>query len=177
MNELSAKFGPGYPKLAELQSSLDSTQKSIRDEAARVQARVLNDYTVAQQIEDKDRAVFLDEKSQAESQNDKAVQYQIARQEATQSRTLYENLVARMKEADVVAGMRSSNITLVDAARVPARPAKPSVLIYAAGFDCRRTSFWNMRSPVPRRYGHPHPGAWRNGAALRGSLDRLASLP
>ena len=177
LNELSAKFGPGYPKLAELQSSLDSTQKSIRDEAARVQARVLNDYTVAQQIEDKDRAVFLDEKSQAESQNDKAVQYQIARQEATQSRTLYENLVARMKEADVVAGMRSSNITLVDAARAPARPAKPNVLIYAAGFDCRRPSFWNMRSPVPRRYGHPHPGAWRNGAALRGSLDRVASLP
>jgi polysaccharide biosynthesis transport protein len=133
LNELSAKFGPGYPKVAELQSSLDSTQKSIRDEAARVQGRVLNDYTVAQQIEDKDRAVFVDEKSQAESQNDKAVQYQIARQEATQSRNLYENLVARMKEADVVAGMRSSNITLVDAARAPARPAKPNVLIYAAG--------------------------------------------
>ena len=94
LNELSAKFGPGYPKLAELQSSLDSTQKSIRAEAARVAARVQNDYTVAQQIEDKDRAVFLEEKSQAEGQNDKAVQYQIARQEATQSRNLYENLVS-----------------------------------------------------------------------------------
>ena len=78
LNELSAKFGPGYPKLAELQSSLDSTQKSIRYEAARIASRVQNDYTVAQQIEDKDRAVFLDEKSQAEAQNDKAVQYQIA---------------------------------------------------------------------------------------------------
>lgn len=132
LNELSAKFGPGYPKLAELQSSLDSTQKSIRAEAARIAARVLNDYTVAQQIEDKDRAVFLDEKNQAESQNDKAVQYQIARQEATQSRNLYENLVSRMKEADVVAGMRSSNITLVDPARVPAKPAKPNAIKYAA---------------------------------------------
>ncbi len=132
LNELSAKFGPGYPKLAELQSNLDSTQKSIHNEAARIAARVQNDYTIAQQIEDKDRAVFLDEKSQAEAQNDKAVQYQIARQEATQSRTLYENLVARMKEADVVAGMRSSNITLVDAARVSARPAKPNVLLYGA---------------------------------------------
>jgi succinoglycan biosynthesis transport protein ExoP len=132
LNELSAKFGPGYPKLAELQSSLDSTQKSIRDEAGRVAARVQNDYMVAQQIEDKDRAVYLDEKNQAESQNDKAVQYQIARQEATQSRTLYESLVRRMKEADVVAGMRSSNITLVDPARVPASPAKPSAFKYAA---------------------------------------------
>jgi succinoglycan biosynthesis transport protein ExoP len=133
LNQLAAKFGPGYPKLAELQSNLDSTQKSIKQEAARVASRVQNDYMVAQQIEDKDRAVYLDEKNQAESQNDKAVQYQIAKQEATQSRTLYENLVGRMKEADLVAGMRSSNITLVDAARVPASPAKPSAVLYAAG--------------------------------------------
>jgi polysaccharide biosynthesis transport protein len=132
LNELSAKFGPGYPKLAELQSSLDSTQKSIRAESTRIAARVGNDYAVAQQIENKDRAVFLDEKNQAEAQNDKAVQYQIARQEATQSRNLYESLVRRMKEADVVAGMRSSNITLVDPARVSARPAKPSLLLYGA---------------------------------------------
>jgi succinoglycan biosynthesis transport protein ExoP len=133
LNEVSEKFGPGYPKVAELQSSLDSTQKSIRDEAARVASRVQNDYTVAQQIEDKDRAVFLEKKNEAEGQNDKAVQYQIARQEATQSRNLYENMVGRIKEADLVAGLRSSNITLVDSARVPSRPAKPNVLIYAAG--------------------------------------------
>jgi polysaccharide biosynthesis transport protein len=132
LNELSAKFGPAYPKVAELQSNLDSTQKSINAEAGRIAARVRNDYTVAQQIEDKDRAVFLDEKAQAESQNNKAVQYQIARQEATQSRTLYESLVSRMKEADVVAGMRSSNITLVDPARVSSRPAKPNLLLYGA---------------------------------------------
>jgi polysaccharide biosynthesis transport protein len=133
LNELSAKFGPGYPKLAELQSSLESTQKSIHAEANRIAGRVRNDYQIAEQIEDKDRAVYLDEKNQAESLNDKAVGYQVARQEATQSRTLYENLVGRMKEADLVAGLRSSNITLVDPARVPARPAKPNVLIYAAG--------------------------------------------
>ena len=133
LNELSAKFGPGYPKLAELESNLDSTQKSIHSESDRIAARVRNDYTVAEQIEDKDRAIFLEQKSQAEAQNDKAVQYQIARQEANQSRTLYENLVGRMKEADVVAGMRSSNITLVDPALVAARPAKPNALIYAAG--------------------------------------------
>ena len=132
LNQLSAKFGPGYPKLAELQSNLESTQKSIRAESARVAARVKNDYAVAQQIEDKDRAVFLQEKSQAEGLNDKAVEYELARQEANQSRILYENLVSRMKEADLVAGMRSSNITLVDAARVSARPAKPNILIYGA---------------------------------------------
>jgi capsular exopolysaccharide synthesis family protein len=133
LNELSAKFGPGYPKVAEFQSSLDSTQKSIHAEAARIAGRVKNDYQVAQQVEDNDRAVYEEEKSKAEALNDKAVEYQVAKQEATQSRTLYENLMGRMKEADLVAGMRSSNITLVDAARVPATPAKPSAFMFAAG--------------------------------------------
>jgi succinoglycan biosynthesis transport protein ExoP len=41
--------------------------------------------------------------------------------------------VARMKEADVVAGLRSSNITLVDPARQTSRPAKPNLILYAAG--------------------------------------------
>jgi capsular exopolysaccharide synthesis family protein len=132
LNELSAKFGPGYPKLAEVQSSLDSTRKSIRLEAARIADRVRNDYTVAQQVEDNDRAVFEDEKGKAEALNDKAVEYQVAKQEANQSRVLYANLVGRMKEADLVAGMRSSNITLVDPARPPANPAKPSAFKYAA---------------------------------------------
>ena len=108
-------------------------------------ARVRNDYAVAQQIEDKDRAVFLEEKSQAESLNDKAVQYQVARQEATQSRTLYENLVGRMKEADLVAGMRSSNITLVDRGSGTCQAGKAKRADLCCRLDCRRTSFWNMR--------------------------------
>jgi succinoglycan biosynthesis transport protein ExoP len=132
LNELGAKFGPAYPKLAELQSNLDSTQKSIRSESARVAARVRNDYEVAQQVEDKDRSLYLDEKQKAESLNNKAIQFQVAVQEANQSRSLYENLVGRMKEADLVAGLRSSNITLVDEARVPSSPAKPSAFSYAA---------------------------------------------
>jgi polysaccharide biosynthesis transport protein len=132
LNELAAKFGPAYPKLAELQSSLDSTQKSIRSESTRVAARVRNDFQIAQQVEDKDRAVYTKEKEKAEKLNDKAIQFQVAVQEADQSRALYQNLVGRMKEADLVAGMRSSNITVVDSARVPSSPAKPSAFKFAA---------------------------------------------
>jgi succinoglycan biosynthesis transport protein ExoP len=173
LNELSAKFGPGYPKVAELQSSLDSTQKSIRDEAARVAARVQNDYTVAQQIEDKDRAVYLDEKDQAEGQNDKAVQYQIAQAGSDPEPDLYENLVSRMKEADLVAGMRSSNITLVDAARVPARPAKPNALstqplrlpaAFSSGYAGRSSA--TLPTPASRN--------WAKWSCCSPKLHRLA---
>jgi polysaccharide biosynthesis transport protein len=132
LNELSAKFGPGYPRVAEMQASLDVTQRAIRSEAARIAARARNDFAVAQQVEDKDQAVFEDEQAKAQALNDKASEYQIVKQEAKQSRDLYESLLGRLKEADVVAGLRSSNITLVDPARQTSRPAKPNLILYAA---------------------------------------------
>ena len=132
LNELSAKFGPGYPKVTEISESLETTQKAIQQESARLASRVKNDYTMAQQVENGARQVFLDGKRQANALNDKAIEYEIVRQEALQSRGLYESLLRRLKEADLLAGLRSTNITLVDPARAPSRPAKPNVLLYIA---------------------------------------------
>jgi capsular exopolysaccharide synthesis family protein len=87
---------------------------------------------VAQNVEDSARGVFQTEKKEANTLNDKALEYQIVQQEAMQSRNLYENLLGRLKEADLVAGLRSSNITMVDQAAPPSRPAKPNVPLYIA---------------------------------------------
>lgn len=136
LNELSAKFGPEYPKLTEVRASLESTEKAINGEAARIAARVKNDYIVSQQVEAKDRDIFAKERAQADALNDKAVEYEAVRDEAKQSRNLYESLRGRLKEADLVAGLRSSNITLVDPARPASRPAKPNLLMFAGGGIC-----------------------------------------
>jgi capsular exopolysaccharide synthesis family protein len=80
--------------------------------------------------------VFDEEKKQADSLNDKAIEYTIVGQEAEQSRTLYESLLSHLKEAGVLEGLRSSNITVVDPARVPSKPAKPNVPLYLAASLC-----------------------------------------
>jgi capsular exopolysaccharide synthesis family protein len=132
LDELSAKFGPAYPKLAEIRGNLGAIDLAIKSEIARVAERSKSDYTVAQSIEASARAVFDQEKKQADSLNDKAIEYTIVGQEAEQSRTLYESLLSHLKEAGVLEGLRSSNITVVDPARVPSKPAKPNVPLYLA---------------------------------------------
>jgi succinoglycan biosynthesis transport protein ExoP len=131
-DELSAKFGPAYPKLAEIRNNLSAIDQAIKAETGRVAERSKSDYAVAQTIEVSARTVFDEEKKQADSLNDKAIEYTIVGQEAEQSRTLYENLLSHLKEAGVLAGLRSSNITIVDPARVPSKPAKPNVPLYLA---------------------------------------------
>jgi capsular exopolysaccharide synthesis family protein len=130
--QLSAKFGPAYPKLDEIRGNLASLDKAIQDEVGRVAERAKNDYDVSQKVESGARGIFTQEKKQADSLNDKAIEYMIVRQEAEQSRSLYETLLSHLKEAGVLEGLRSSNISIVDPARVPAKPAKPNVPMYLA---------------------------------------------
>ncbi len=133
LDELSSKFGAAYPKLDEIRANRTAIDLAIKSEVERVALRAKSDLDIAQTIEDNARAAFNDAKQQADSQNSKAMEYSIARQEADQSRTLYETLLGHLKEAGVLEGMRSSNFTVVDPARVPSTPAKPNVPLFLAG--------------------------------------------
>jgi capsular exopolysaccharide synthesis family protein len=132
LQEMEAKFGPSYPKLAEVRGNIAGLERSIREEVLRVRGRAKSDYNVAVQTEANTRNQYEQAKQQADKMNDKAVEYAIVRQEADESRTLYEDLLKRLKEAGVLEGLKSSNITVVDPGRAPAKPKKPNVPFYMA---------------------------------------------
>jgi capsular exopolysaccharide synthesis family protein len=130
ISEASAKFGSAYPKLEEMRANLNSIEQSIRAEQDRLQKQTKSDFLVAQQVEANMRGIFDQQKKDAEALNNKAIQYALVRQEAEESRGLYERLLSRLKEAGVLEGLRSSNITIVEPGRVPSRPSKPNVKLY-----------------------------------------------
>jgi polysaccharide biosynthesis transport protein len=51
----------------------------------------------------------------------------VLKRDAEANRQLYQDLLQRLKEAGVSAGLRSSNIRIVDVARTPTNPIKPNV--------------------------------------------------
>jgi capsular exopolysaccharide synthesis family protein len=126
----NVKYGPSYPRLGEARASLAGVEEAIHAEVARVAARASNDYRIARQAEDESRREFTAEKRQADSLNDKAIEFAIVRQEAEDSRGLYEDLLKRLKEAGVLEGLRSSNITVVDPGRTPSKPKQPNIPVY-----------------------------------------------
>ncbi len=125
-----AKFGPSYPRLGEMKANLDGIDRALHAEVRRVAERSGNDYAVARRAEEESRREFAVEKREADRLNDKAIEYAIVRQEAEDSRGLYEDLLKRLKEAGVLQGLRSSNITVVDPGRTPSRPKQPNVPLY-----------------------------------------------
>lgn len=131
--EAETKYGTSYPKIAEMRANLAGIEASIRQEVARIKGRAQSDYGIAQQTETASRAAYNQAKAAADKLNDKAIEFAIVRQEAESSRKLYENLLAKLKEAGVLEGLKSSNITIVDSSRVPAKPAKPKVMLILMG--------------------------------------------
>lgn len=122
-----AKFDSAYPPLIEERASLNGINQSIQAEIQRIGERAKNDYLVSQQAEQNTKNLYEEARGQASGMNDKAVEFTIARQEAENSRTLYDDLLRRLKEAGVLEGLRSSNITIVDPGRAPFKPSSPNI--------------------------------------------------
>jgi len=128
----SAKFGSSYPRLIEERASLKRVEDSLQDEIQRIAARAKNDYEVAVQAEEGARRSYEADRDAAEKLNDKTIEYAILDKEATQSQDLYQDLLRRLKEAGILEGLRSSNLTVVDKARPPAKPDRPNVPLFLA---------------------------------------------
>jgi succinoglycan biosynthesis transport protein ExoP len=130
--DLSAKYGPAYPRLIELKDRLASLRSSIDAELGKVSDTAKSEYELAVSREAAARKLFEEQKKIASTMNNKAIDYTIAKHEAESNRVLYDNLQQKIKEADVLAGLRSSELNVIDPAVVPGRPDKPRIPLYLA---------------------------------------------
>jgi len=125
----AAQYGAANPKLGELKIRLNQLDQSIQQEIKNLTIRAENDDVAAQENERALRSAFENDKREANKLNDSTVQYTILKHEAESSRTLYDGLLTKFKEAGVLAGLRSSNIVVVDPALLADRPARPIVAL------------------------------------------------
>jgi len=134
----TSKYGSANPKLIDEQASLDAINAQINSEVARIGERAANDYKASQIIEDKIRGNYDQERRSANKLNDKAIALLIARQEATNAQSLYQTLYSHLKQAGVLEGLRSSDVSVVDAGRIPSKPLPdiPIVLVLSSLLGC-----------------------------------------
>jgi capsular exopolysaccharide synthesis family protein len=125
-----SRYGPAYPKIAALKSQIEDVNIQMHEELQRVSSRAKSDYQIALEAEQQARQGFEAQKKVALETNDKAIQFALAKQEADDSRDLYEDMLKKLKEAGVLEGLRSTNITVVDQGRIPARPSRPYAPVY-----------------------------------------------
>ena len=125
--QLGAQFGPSYPKLTQLNDQLKEVDAQTVAESRKIAARLRGDYLAALAQESLLRTALDQQKQDANQLNESGIEYNFLKRDAEANRTLYENLLEKLKEAGVTAGLRSNNIRPVNVARVPESPTEPDV--------------------------------------------------
>lgn len=129
---LETTFTADYPKVKQIQSQIEEINAVLARERKRVAERITNDYLAAVRREDLVRGAFEEQQKQANLIAGRSVQYNILKREVETNKQLYEGLLQRLKEAGVSAGLKATNVRIVDPAEPPKKPAKPNLLLNLA---------------------------------------------
>ncbi|HWR13928.1 MAG TPA: polysaccharide biosynthesis tyrosine autokinase [Terriglobales bacterium] len=123
--QAEVQLGPAHPRIRELNNQLQQVQNNLHSEIEKLAGRIKTDYQTAAQRETLLGGALESQKQQANKLNESAIEYSLLKRDVDTNRQLYEGLLQKLKEASVSAGLRSSNIRVVDVARVPLAPSKP----------------------------------------------------
>lgn len=119
------RYGPNFPKV---QRIIDQ-QKEVQVDLGKARQAVIDglrqDYETAKQRVSLLQDELNAQKVQADDMAEKLVQYNILQHDAQANKQLYDGLQEKLKEATISAGLRSSNIRIVDPALVPTTPSAP----------------------------------------------------
>ena len=121
-----SQYGPNFPKVQRLQAQLKELDQTIEKEKQKTLNVLESDYREAQQRETLLTKALDQQKAETNQMAGKLVEYNILKREAEANKTLYEGLMTKLKETAISAGLRSSNIRVVDPAMIPSTPARPA---------------------------------------------------
>ncbi|MFZ0922419.1 MAG: polysaccharide biosynthesis tyrosine autokinase [Candidatus Acidiferrales bacterium] len=123
--EALTQFGPNWPKVQVLKAQDDAIAAQLKTAKAEAVRQIDNEY---HQIETRESLLERDlnrQEALADTMAQRLVEYNMLKHDAESNKELYDGLLQKLKEAGISAGLRSSNIRIVDPALVPSTPARP----------------------------------------------------
>jgi succinoglycan biosynthesis transport protein ExoP len=123
--DASQTYGPTFPKVKRLQAQLEEVESLIAREQKRVLDTMNNDYSTAQARERLLTEAVTRQKDEVSRFNELSIQHNLLKRDFDSNQALYDNLLQRMKDATVAAGLRATNIHLIDRAFPPSSPDRP----------------------------------------------------
>ena len=126
---LSRRYKPEHPKYLEAASALAELKASQNEAILKAAGLLGTAFEAVKATEEKLEAALHGQESIALELSQMAIPYQSLARDVEADRTLYDSLVARLKETDVAQGVSRFAIRLVAPALLPERPVKPNKLL------------------------------------------------
>jgi succinoglycan biosynthesis transport protein ExoP len=123
--DISSKYGPRHPLVANTRAQLRDTQKLINQELHRIVESTQHDYDVARSREASLQQSFDQLKNVSNSSGKDQVRLHELQREAEANRTLYESYLARYKETASQESLEMPDSRVVTKATIPIQPSSP----------------------------------------------------
>jgi succinoglycan biosynthesis transport protein ExoP len=124
---LNERYGEKNPEVIANANQIEDTTSQYHTALTAALGTIKTEYETARKQEDSLAAELNAQKGAAMDLNRKGVPYTVLEREAQSNRTLYEALLQRQKELQVVSNSGGNNVRLMDRAVVPGAPYTPDV--------------------------------------------------
>jgi polysaccharide export outer membrane protein len=127
---LNLEHGPNFPRTVEIHGLLQNLDQQKKIEDSKLVERFRSAWQTAVDREQLVRKNLEELTAEGMKANEAAIQYAAMREEANASHEIYVQVLAKVEEAGLSAGIWNSNISVVDSARQPDKPVAPDLPLY-----------------------------------------------
>jgi capsular exopolysaccharide synthesis family protein len=125
--DIKVQFGARHPLYRKAAADVAELERQVELARANISQRVGVEFQQAVNREAMLKRAVAESKAEFDHLNARSFEYQQRKREAEADRKLYEELVRKIKEADINAGFQNNNIRIADVARTPLRPVSPNL--------------------------------------------------
>lgn len=124
---VESTYGTSHPEYRKAASELAEIKKEVSEARRRIANQAHGHYKESLKREQLLGAAVAQTKAEWDGVNGRSFQYQQLKQEADTDKALYNELIRKIRDANINAGFQSNNIRIADYARPPLRPVTPNI--------------------------------------------------
>ncbi|HWQ52166.1 MAG TPA: polysaccharide biosynthesis tyrosine autokinase [Bryobacteraceae bacterium] len=130
--ELTSSMTGAHPAVKKVLAQVTTLEAALDRERANITARIRNEFDSARRRENLVSADYAAQARLMSAQAAKVTHYNLLKREVDRNRQLYDSMLQRVNEAGIASALRASNIRVIDSAKPPERPYKPSLPLNVA---------------------------------------------
>jgi capsular exopolysaccharide synthesis family protein len=124
---VKSTYGSTHPEYRKAASELAEVERQFESTRSNIAERIAVEYREALNREQMLQKTVAETRAEWDRINSRSFEYQQLKREAEADKTLYDELIRKIREADINAGFQNNNIRIADVARPPLRPVFPNV--------------------------------------------------
>jgi capsular exopolysaccharide synthesis family protein len=124
---VKSTYGSTHPEYRKAASEVAEVERQYESTRSNIAERIEVEYREALNREQMLQKAVAETKAEWDRINSRSFEYQQLKREADADKTLYDELIRKIREADINAGFQNNNIRIADVARPPLGPVFPNI--------------------------------------------------